>query len=63
MLPRIRKTSLASNHHMRPTEWAPLLLHGIATSTWESGESVLQNPITGMFTYDASVTGCEEYSY
>ncbi len=34
-----------------------LLLHGIAISTNRSGESVLQNAITGMFTYEASVTG------
>ena len=60
ILPRMRSTSLASNHHIRPTECAPLLLHGIATSTCFSGKSVLQNAITGMFTYDASVTDCEK---
>ena len=33
-----------------------LLLHGIAMSTNFNGESVLQKAITGMLTYEDSVT-------
>lgn len=54
MVPRRRRTSRANIHHIKPTEWVPLLLHGTATSTYLSGESVLQNAITGMLTYEAT---------
>ena len=40
---------------MVPIDCTPLLLHGIATSTYLEGESVLHRAITGKFTYDASV--------
>lgn len=36
----------------------PLLLEGIATSTFWRGESLSQKAITGTFTYDASLTAC-----
>ena len=48
-------TSLANIHHMVPIDCTPLLLHGIATSTYFDGESVLHKAITGKFTYEASV--------
>uniref|UniRef100_A0A182VHF1 Uncharacterized protein n=1 Tax=Anopheles merus TaxID=30066 RepID=A0A182VHF1_ANOME len=57
ILPRRRSTSRASIHHIRPIECVDLVLHGMAMSTNLTGESVLQNAMTGMLTYDASVTG------
>merc|ERR1719317_1699580 len=57
MVPRRRRTSRASIHHMVPIAIWPLLLQGMAMSTCLRGESVLQKAMTGMLTYDASVTG------
>jgi len=39
---------------MRPIECFDLLLAGMATSTYDRGESVSQMAMTGMLTYDAS---------
>uniref|UniRef100_A0A182M2P9 Uncharacterized protein n=1 Tax=Anopheles culicifacies TaxID=139723 RepID=A0A182M2P9_9DIPT len=50
ILPRRRSTSRASNHHIRPIECVDLVLHGMAISTNFTGESVLQNAMTGMLT-------------
>ncbi len=53
----------ASRKYSRPMECLPLLLAGMARSTYSSGESVSQNAIVGMFTYDdcaaAAATLCE----
>jgi hypothetical protein len=55
MVPRRRRTSRASIHQTRPIEWRPLLLVGMATSTYSVGESVSQRAMTGMLTYEASL--------
>ena len=52
MDPLRRRTSLARNHHMRPMEWADLLLQGTGMSMNLVGESTM-----GMLAWLASVTG------
>lgn len=56
IVPRMRSTSLASSQYSSPIDSFPLLLEGMATSTFWSGESLSQKAITGTFTYDASFT-------
>ena len=49
-VPRIRRTSRARSHQIRPIECFDLLLVGMATSTKLRGESVSQRAMTGMLT-------------
>ena len=56
MVPLSLRTSLAKNHQARPMEWMLLLLVGTAISTNLSGVSELQRAMTGMLTYEASLT-------
>lgn len=48
MMPHTRRTSRATIYHIRLAEWAPLLLHGVAVSTWHRGESVSHRATVGM---------------
>ena len=53
--PRKRKTSRAIKYQIKPIACLPLLLVGIATSTYSDGESKSVKAITGMLTYDDSL--------
>lgn len=44
------KTSLANKYQIKPMDFLPLLLHGIATSTYSVGESKSVKAMTGMLT-------------
>ena len=43
-------------HKFGHADQLTLVLHGMAMSMNLTGESVLQNPTTGMFTYEAEAT-------
>lgn len=49
------KTSLANKYQTKPIDGLPLLLTGMATSTYSDGESMSVKAMTGMLTYEDSL--------